>query len=116
MRSIAFQDFHYSNFQGPKMIEAMRYFILVFVCLNSLHLMGQITLIKKNESCAGRKDGSIKVEVQGIISQPIYTWTFNGQPYTGGEQITGLAPGDYAVTVSTEHGCMATKAAKVWPG
>lgn len=89
--------------------------ILSFVFLAG-SLFGQITLDKKNESCGGRNDGSITVKVEGVSAQLDYTWTFNGAPFKGGKTITGLKPGDYAVTVSTEAGCMGTKAAKVWPG
>ncbi len=89
-------------------------FILVLLCYSTLS--GQITLKKSDESCEGRKDGRIEVVVEGVKSELDYTWTRDGQAFAGGKIISGLAPGDYAVTVSTEGGCMGMKAAKIWPG
>lgn len=79
-------------------------------------LYGQITLDKKDESCEGRKDGRIEVKVEGVNSGLEYEWTRDGQPFVGGKVVSGLEPGNYAVTVSTPSGCMGMKAAKIWPG
>lgn len=88
---------------------------VVFLCVTSFG-WSQISLSKKNESCAGRNDGSITVNVAGVSAQLDYQWAFNGTPFQGGKTITGLKPGDYTVTVSTEGGCMGHSSAKVWPG
>lgn len=91
--------------------------ILVILCLCfSSSLFSQVTLVKENESCAGKKDGKIEVMVEGISSPLTYAWEFDGQPFAGGKKLSGLAPGDYSVTVSTKDGCMAMKAAKIWAG
>ena len=85
-------------------------------------VVAQVSLIKKDESCAGRKDGSIEVVVEGIDGPFHYAWEKieNGAfvPLSSNEKkLSGLAPGDYSVTVSlVDGGCMDTKAAKIWPG
>jgi len=94
----------------------MKHLFPFLMILIAMRLDAQITLEKKNESCAGRKDGRIEVKFEGTLINPTYTWTKNGVPFTGQKIIGGLAPGDYSVTVTAQGGCMAFKAAKVWPG
>ena len=36
--------------------------------------------------------------------------------FRGGKTVSGLAPGDYSVTVTADGGCMAFKSAKIWAG
>ena len=91
----------------------MKSSLIIIALLLPLTISSQVSLIKKNETCLGRHDGSIEVVVQGIDGPFKYTWS-NG--FTG-KKATGLAPGDYSVTVSLEDGgCMDVKAAKIWPG
>jgi hypothetical protein len=81
-----------------------------------IYAQAQITLDKKDESCAGRKDGRIVVKVEGVNTGLEYQWSKNGQPFPGGKAVYGLEPGDYSVTVSTSSGCMGMKSAKIWGG
>jgi hypothetical protein len=93
-------------------------YIFIIVCFwsvcNTVH--SQISLTKRDETCDGKKDGWIKVNLDNISGTPTYTWSYNGQPFAGERTITGLAPGDYYVTVTVKGGCSASKAAKIWPG
>ncbi len=94
----------------------MKYIVLLLGMILAVSLTAQITLIKKNESCAGRKDGRIEVQVEGNPANLTYKWTRDGKPYPGEKIISGLAPGDYSVTVTAQYGCMAFKSAKIWAG
>lgn len=94
----------------------MRYILLILMAMVIGDLEAQVSLIKKNESCKGRKDGRIEVRVGGDLTELDYTWTMDGKPFPGGRVISGLAPGDYSVTVTSPGGCMGFKSAKVWPG
>ncbi len=91
---------------------------ILFVCVWwwCFAAQAQIMLDKKDESCAGRKDGRIEVKVEGVNTGLEYQWTRDGQPFPGGKAVYGLAPGNYSVTVSTPSGCMGMKSAKIWPG
>lgn len=56
----------------------------------------------ENIQCFGDNDGSIDITVTGNINPMIYTWA-------GGEttqDLTGLGPGDYSVTIEEESGCI----------
>ena len=88
---------------------------MLFV-LNASWSWAQISLEKKDESCAGKKDGRIDVLFEGTLPNAKYTWTKDGQPFSGGKSVSGLAPGNYSVTVTADGGCMAFKSAKIWPG
>ncbi|MBP7239472.1 MAG: hypothetical protein KBA14_04565 [Saprospiraceae bacterium] len=96
----------------------MKTLITYMMCLICLETQAQITLIKKDESCAGRKDGRIEVQVPGLTNGLTYDWKKNGSPFlkTTSKVISGLEPADYNVTVSTSTGCMGMKSARVWPG
>jgi hypothetical protein len=93
---------------------------LLLTLLQILPAHAQVSLEKKNETCAGRKDGSITVVVNGLPGPFDYAWEnlTTGNPIAQNTaSLTGLAPGDYRVTVSTQGGaCMDVKVAKIWPG
>jgi hypothetical protein len=57
-----------------------------------------------NESCAGN-DGSINLSVLG--GNPPYTYAWSNTATT--EDLSGLAPGTYSVTVTDTKGCTATE-------
>jgi hypothetical protein len=94
----------------------MQYRLLILSLFLSFGLQAQISLEKKDESCFGRKDGSIEILFEGTLNNPTYTWTKDGQPFPGQKHIGGLAPGDYSVTVTAKGGCMAFKSARIYPG
>ncbi len=98
-----------------------QWFIVLFVtCM--FPAISQVTIVKTNETCKGKKDGTIQVIVTGIDGPFKYEWqNISKQPpvVVGSDTdiLTGLEPGDYAVTVSLKAGgCMDMKAAKIYPG
>ena len=60
-----------------------------------------ITASKTNISCNGANDGSIDVEVSGGTSPYVFAWN-NGET---SEDLTGLSPGTYVLTVTDANGC-----------
>lgn len=96
----------------------MRKFLMLVGIFFTIHTHGQISFIKRDESCEGRKDGSIEVLVAGSDNSNLtYTWKKDNNPYPGERIITGLEPANYAVTVTTKAGnCMAFNAVKIYPG
>lgn len=54
-----------------------------------------------HETCAGAGDGSINLMVAGGTAPYSYSWNTGA----GSEDITGLLPGTYQVTVSDSNGC-----------
>jgi len=62
-----------------------------------------------NESAPGANDGAINCEASGIVS---YIWS-NGATTPG---ISGLAPGEYCVTITTNSGCTKAQCFNVQPG
>ncbi len=67
-----------------------------------------IALSADNEtdiSCYGSNDGSISIAVSGGTGSYSYTWTQNGVFYSSAEDISGLAPGTYVVSVTDANSC-----------
>jgi hypothetical protein len=67
-----------------------------------------LTVFKKSDitpRCYGDKNGSITIEALGGIGAYGYSWS-SGQTSSA---ITGLASGDYAVTVTDENSCTVTR-------
>jgi gliding motility-associated-like protein len=60
-------------------------------------------------SCHGGSDGSINVSVSGGTTPYVFSWN-NG---ANTEDITGLNPGTYALTVTDANGCTATVNASI---
>ncbi|MGC8864882.1 MAG: T9SS type B sorting domain-containing protein [Bacteroidales bacterium] len=60
-----------------------------------------VTAIKQNASCQGVADGSINLVATGGTEPYIFTWN-NGDNTSS---ITGLAPGNYSVTVRDANNC-----------
>ena len=99
----------------------MRGFLTFILITVTFSVFAQITLKRKNESCAGRKDGEIEVIVAGTDNHTLeYKWKKNDKHFTGGYHITGLEPGTYAVTVSTKSTsssqCMGFSSTIISPG
>lgn len=63
-----------------------------------------LTLSKTDVSCPGGNDGTAQVSVTGGVSPYSYLWS-NGETTA---QITGLAAGNYSVTVTGANNCTAT--------
>lgn len=57
-----------------------------------------------DETCAGAADGTANVLATGGVAPLTYTWS---NAATGGA-ITGLAPGNYTVSVEDANGCIST--------
>ncbi|GEM_PF-1860213 len=51
-------------------------------------------------TCNGADDGSISIDVTGANGTLEFLWTFNGSFHSSNEDITGLAPGLYELTVT----------------
>ncbi len=56
-------------------------------------------------TCFGFTDGSIEVSVSGGTIPYNYAWTGPGAYTSGDEDISGLAQGDYDLTVTDDNGC-----------
>ena len=60
---------------------------------------------EKDVSCLGSNDGSIDIDVIGGTGNYTYTWTRNGLPFAGTQDISNLIPGNYAVSVTDANNC-----------
>ncbi len=65
---------------------------------------GLVADIVTTDSCSGENNGAADLTVSGGISPYTFSWT--GGATT--EDISGLAPGSYTVTVTDASGCMVT--------
>ncbi len=62
--------------------------------------------IQTDISCFGFDDGEIAVTIQGGTLDYSYQWTLNGNPYSVLEDIDGLPPGIYQLTVIDANNCV----------
>ncbi len=65
-----------------------------------------ITSSNTNVSCNSLTDGAINITVTGGTVASAYTYTWDNSSIT--EDLTGLAAGNYAVTVTDDNGCTKT--------
>lgn len=65
--------------------------------------------VATNSSCYSANDGSINLTVNGGSSPFTYAWSNSASS----EDLTGLAPGTYSVTVTDALGCTATSSATI---
>ncbi|EPR73533.1 putative internalin [Winogradskyella psychrotolerans RS-3] len=56
-------------------------------------------------SCFGANDGEIGIEVLGGTPPYVYTWSLNGAPFSTGEDLSDLGPGDYSISVTDVNSC-----------
>ncbi|MCB9319115.1 MAG: T9SS type A sorting domain-containing protein [Lewinellaceae bacterium] len=68
-----------------------------------------LNIVAYNVNCAGDNDGGLDLSVTGGVAPLTYSWS-NG---TKTEDIDGLSPGDYSVTVTDAAGCSAAKKATI---
>lgn len=65
-----------------------------------------ITVDSENDiTCFGSANGSINLTVSGGTGNYFYTWTLNGNPHATNEDISGLSPGTYVVSVTDANNC-----------
>ncbi|WP_293892208.1 PKD domain-containing protein [Flavobacterium sp.] len=67
-----------------------------------------IIITVDNESdvtCYNAANGSIQITVTGGTGSYVYTWTKGGSPYAVTEDISGLSPGNYTVSVTDANNC-----------
>ena len=59
-----------------------------------------------NISCFGSANGAIAITVIGGVGNYTYTWTKDGAPYAGADDISNLSAGNYVVTVFDTNNCV----------
>ncbi|MCB0658999.1 MAG: hypothetical protein KDC57_22805, partial [Saprospiraceae bacterium] len=64
-----------------------------------------LVLMPVSAGCSGANDGSVDLTIHGGISPYTYVWSTGATT----EDIQGLSPGDYTVTVTDAAGCSKTK-------
>ena len=97
----------------------MKVLVNLVIFFLAVPCIGQVSLKKKNESCAGLKDGSIEVVMDSIDGPFEYIWQDLTNQVMMPDTTSGiynLAPGMYSVTVIVSGTCMDTKSAAIWPG
>jgi gliding motility-associated-like protein len=63
------------------------------------------TNIEKDISCFNSADGEIQVTVGGGTGTYFYTWIKDGVLFSANEDISGLSPGTYTLSVTDENNC-----------
>ena len=81
--------------------------IAVNVTASSVNSSPQLSQTIKNISCFGANDGAIDLNCKGGIGPFTYSWTGVSNFKASSEDISGLAPGNYIVTVTSPGGCTA---------
>ncbi|MBL4754951.1 MAG: gliding motility-associated C-terminal domain-containing protein [Flavobacteriales bacterium] len=62
-----------------------------------------LSLIAVDESCSGKNDGSVNLTITGAATPYTYLWDDAGLSVS--QDIAGLTPGSYTVTVTDSNGC-----------
>jgi hypothetical protein len=69
----------------------------------------QALAVPENVDCFGANSGTINLSVSGGIAPYTFDWERNGSPISANIQnLSGLQPGNYQVTVTDRYGCVAT--------
>lgn len=66
-------------------------------------------------TCSGANNGAINITVTGGTPGYTFNWTRNGTAFATQEDLTGLSAGTYAVTVTDQAGCTATRSSVINP-
>ncbi len=74
-----------------------------------------LTTLVLDASCNGNMDGEVSLDVTGGVPGYTYDWSNDGaeNPDNDPQDLVGLSPGTYTVTVTDASGCTATKSATV---
>ncbi len=69
-----------------------------------------LSLTETTISCSGENDGAIDLTVSGGLSPYLYSWTRigNAAVIAATEDISGLNPGSYSITVTDANSCQST--------
>lgn len=73
----------------------------------TINILGLTTTVIKNNDCFGNADGSASVVVNPTTAAPFF-YTWNTTPAQNVQTATGLAAGNYIVTVNALNSCTAT--------
>ncbi|MEZ4960012.1 MAG: gliding motility-associated C-terminal domain-containing protein [Saprospiraceae bacterium] len=77
----------------------------------TLEVGSQVSLsLQAQSGCAGQMDGSVEATVVGGAPPYTFQWSIPGQT---GSTLSGLQPGQYAVTVTDANGCTAEGGAQL---
>ena len=68
-----------------------------------------VTLMSDSVSCFGASDGLMNCDYLGGVGQATFNWSGPGGFSSTSQNISGLASGNYCVTVSDENSCTATQ-------
>ncbi len=77
------------------------------ITTQTITILGLTTSVISNNNCAGDMNGSATVNVIPITAAP-FTYSWNTTPVQNTQIATGLAGGNYIVTVSALNSCTAT--------
>ena len=61
--------------------------------------------IATDATCSGSNNGSIIINTSGGTSPYAYNWTKNGAAFSTNQNLSGLSPGNYLLTVTDANGC-----------
>ncbi|HRN99016.1 MAG TPA: hypothetical protein PLA69_06870, partial [Flavobacterium sp.] len=64
-----------------------------------------VSTVQQNITCHNAADGSITLNVSGGTPGYVYTWTKDNAPFSNQPNLTNLAPGVYAVSVTDSNNC-----------
>ncbi len=73
--------------------------------INEPDLLSLQTQEHKNISCFGAHNGKISVLITGGTGKYNFNWTKNNLPFATTQDITGLEPGDYVLSVTDSNNC-----------
>jgi len=67
------------------------------------------SFVKRDVTCFGFADGSIDLTVSGGSPPYGYNWTESHNPFATTEDLSNIGPGNYAVTVTDQNGCVSNQ-------